>query len=349
MAKTAPDTFKSIPDGKILPKEPIIEGNAAGAYGPADVVRNVNHVTRSLAPTVVMQYANDTAQAWLSETSVGAVPGNLRYVWRVPVFNDSDLDTLQIRVASYTLPSGQTGNIRFSSSIANTDITVPYVAAPYPILSDSVRMDVSSNPYETVSMYTTLSGTATQMRVKGITLWQARGGNPLTANGLDVEPYEDDEPLATYMYSQLKARTEQSNKERRGVATAWSTDIDDVTRSYYTIENDRASPLVYLPVRYGPLTSKLRVHVNGYCDVGTNEVNFKFTRGKDAPQIFDELSLTLPASGAFDAQTSWVSGTVDVPQRNSIGTGFIEMEIYSPSAGNPLHLSGISIWEEPIA
>ena len=158
MAKTAPDTFKSIPDGKILPKEPIIEGNAAGAYGPADVVRNVNHVTRSLAPTVVMQYANDTAQAYLKETVVGAVPGNLRYVWRVPVFDDSDLDTLQIRVASYTLPSGQTGNIRFSSSIANTDITVPYVAAPYPILSDSVRMDVSSNPYETVSMYTTLSG-----------------------------------------------------------------------------------------------------------------------------------------------------------------------------------------------
>ena len=352
MAKTAPDTFTKIGAGNILPLEPVTEGGAANKRGVGDVVRNLNHVTRSLLPSVVYQWCNDNSKNWLEETAVAAAgSGALRYVYRVPVWNNADLDTLQLRFAAYHVSGvAGSGSIRVQTGIGAggaTDIAVPYVAAPFPIVSGTVRMDVTAAAYDTVEVYTRLVSGVSSMRVKSVSMWQDRGPNPLVVDGKDVEPYEDDEPLATYMYKQLKDQTDANNAERRGVICNWSVDHANGSRSYYQCEDTTVTLLVNLPVRYGPLTSKLRIHINGWCDDVANDVTFSY-RNANAPQEWDNVSFTLPTSGAYNAITSWVTDTIDVKQQYNIGTGLLEMTITSPSAGNPIYVTGISIWEEPI-
>ena len=115
------------------------------------------------------------------------------------------------------------------------------------------------------------------------------------------------------------------------------------------------TPIVRLPVRIGPLTTTLRVYVNGF-GVAGHEVKFYVTYGAtmDPNNAYDDLTFnTLMLPGAFTAataRTGFLTGTLSVKEKKHTSAAYLWMTIKAVGAGaaNQTVVSGISVWEEPV-
>jgi hypothetical protein len=356
MAKTAPTTHLVIPTATLYELEKIIDGNTTTKKALQALVQNQNFNARFLVPTLVNQYMMfrwaGYGNRYLHETAAVAAPGTIRLVYRCPtVMGHTATPTLRYNIAAESPTNLTNGYCRVETSTANATSTIAGPGAPLTknLTDASGALAFGITGLETITVRLYKDPGSAFFRLYSFNLWQESGANPCPA-GMDVEPYLADEPLAVYLYRYLLAQQEYLLKNRRGMVVNWSDDIAIVAaggRVFYTVTNDTVRPIVRLPIRWGPLTTSLRVEANGHADPA-GHLKFYVTTGNQTPEgAFDDLTLNPVAWGAFNAQTTWQNGTVNVPETKGIGTGFLWLDTYSPNATATV-MSGLSVWENPV-
>lgn len=332
--KEAALTFVTIGDGKFYPKEKIVTGDTVALRGMTDVIKNLNHIKRCLTPTVIAQLMffrdidTSTGDAFLEETH-NAYTDRLYY--RVPTVGGI-AGTPTIRFMMY---AGGTGTIRFTTGAA-TGSQVVNASGSSAYYSLDVEYDDSS-AYDTVQIETYQSG-ADDLYLYSLVAYIISGDDP-QPSGYDVEGWDADEPLPVYYYRMIAAEIDELVKNRRGVVTSYSSDIEAVSRTYFsTIGDDEV--LRQIPVKFGPYTTALRVHVNGqgaannYVELWTD-----YAPGTTTQLVFD---------AAWHATTSWKTGTVLCAKPGQLTGGECRLWVKLHAASGTTYLNNLCVWEEPV-
>lgn len=361
MAKTAPSDYPVIPSGSFYPLEYVVEGGTAAKQAHADLVQGVNHVWRSLTPTVIQQLCNTYADRYLS-LPAQAYPTieTVRYCWRIPPIYDIYTTDPMLQWAVWAeVKAGVQMAVKVASSVDNITMGVTYNGADWKLYTDNISFDNTISDTITMSLKRTAYISSQGGGVKAITCWQDRGGDPVPG-GLDVGPYAADAPLASYMPNLLATRLHTACGNRPGVVVSWSEDYVD---TIYAASTNRATfananssgatveetVLRNLPAIIGPRTSYVRVYANGYGPAGAQLRVWSDYTGKAGA-----TTLTLPTSVAFNFTTSWANDTVQVRPSvgdNNVGRKFgtkLHAELDCPDRGFTC-LSGLCIWEEPVS
>ena len=360
MAKTAPNTFTVINEGKMYPLEPVIEGNGAPNRGLADFVRNVNHVYRSLTPTVIFQLCNFyyfkdigspiAGQRYL--TTVDQVPNQLNMVarlrWHIPILDNlSATDSIKVVVWANTTGVGETGDIDIDTGLPATQtINVVWNAGGYQKYTTTINFATGAAfDWVQLSTQVTSGNPAHELRVVSVTAWIERGDNPVPTNGMDVEPWTADEPLATYMYRKAADQLDEILKARRGVVCSYSQDAMFVsmgrTNPFETTSD--AIVLRKIKVRYGPKTARLRAHFNGQ-GAALNYVEF-YTDYTESNGIA-RVQMLLPV--AYNFAAGWQTTPVQVAPTTQTTGGETYLHVALHANAGTTFLGQLCIWEEPV-
>ena len=359
MAKTAPTDFPYIPTGKILPKEPVVEGG--GTFpdrGLQDFIQGLNHVARFLTPTVIMQWM----QFWqfgiggtrYLSTADQTTDTNMtrRLMYRIPTVNGigsaggAAVDRLQVRAwceadstnGTLRITSGDAGS-PFDTTISNNgDWTEYSINVPYD----------STGTYEDIEVWTQAGAAGDDIHMKSLTAWIEAGANPC-ADGYDVEPWVDDEPLATYMHRIAAAKLEALARERVGVIVNCSDDYENLGRGDGSVTSDTVRFMDRLQAKLGPYTRQLRVYVNGYYN-GASAGSVVITTKNNTALGNSGISLTLDSLATFtaDPTATWKTNTITVANADPLQplSDLVNVDIVAPS-GVTTTISSIAIWEEP--
>ena len=356
MAKTAPDDYPYIPSGKLFPLEPVLEGGSATPRGWQDLAQGINHVIRSLTPTVIVQHMQffeyGVGGSYYLTTDDQAVETNYatRLVYRFPTVAGIKA-TPTVSVRGYCeAAAGATGNIRFNTASGAAVFAVVNNGA-WTLYTDTVQYSTAA-AFDTLWIETQRTGGSANddVAMKSLSVHITRGDNPQPL-GMDVEPWTDDEPAAVYMQRMAKDRLDDTCKERPGVVVAYSEDIENLAKPAPFLSTAATLQIAEdLQSQYGPLTKDLRIHVNGYNTAGAAQGGLRVWT--DYSGYAAAADLVLPEVAAFNAISSWVTDTVEVAgdplasERDARkGSATVYLELYATTGTT--NLSGLSIWEEP--
>jgi len=353
MAKTAPTNFPIIPQAKLLPIEPIVEGAGFAVEGMQEIVQGLNHVTRYLTPTVVWQLFQYCQLGHFTRPSfldTAAQPNDAlltdRLCWRIPTIAGIRVPPM-VRAAFWCAGvSAAIWQLRsLGSGLAN-------LAGPGPLAAWTEFQ--FSLQYSTAAPFDTLVVAAQRIAgvpgdacgLKAATIWIMEGDNPQPM-GIDVEPWVADRPLATYMQRLMRDKLSALNGARMGVICSYSEDLANLGRERFQAQNVSAVAEEYtvireLPVQAGPLRAAVRFHVNGYSTGAADTVRvWTDTTGQAGGTV-----VPLPIAGAFVPLTGWQTGTVALTPHPSktIDRLYVSL-IVQP--GQTARLSGFCAWEEP--
>ena len=354
VAKTAPTNFPVVPQGSLQPLEPIMEGAASPIMGWQDLAQALNHATRYLTPTVIMQMFQAYTPSFpvgtpFLDTAAQPADGVMtdRCCWRIPTIAG-------IRVPPTVYTSAWCAGIAAARwQIRSLGSGASVIHAPGAL---GAWTDFRGGfQYSTAAAYDTLVLSA--MRVGGIagdhcglktlTVWLQEGDNPQPA-GIDVEPWVADRPLATYMHRLMRDRLDALIRQRVGVVLSFSDDLVSLGRPRYAVQNPGGTPIEVqlirdVPVQAGPLRQALRIHVNGFSTGAADQVRiWTDTTGQTGGTLF-----ALPIAGAFLPLTGWQTGTVALtPQQVKTADRLHLSLIVQP--GQTAQISGLCVWEEPM-
>ena len=342
MGKTAPSSYPIVPSSRLLPMEPVLVGAAAPPLGLEDLAQGVNHLARVHLPQIVnqpMQFTNwvGAGRPYLS-TQDQPVAGaqTLRLVYRFPgIQNQAGAVQLRYRylVAADVGTTGVvTTQTTFGGPVAHTHVGTGnwvWITAPW---------GYQPGITETAQISTHTSAGAGHFAIKHVSMFIEPGSSP-TPWGLDVEGWQDDEPLAVHLRRTAASRLDWLAKWRRAQVCAWSADIANMGRAI-NVTNGTLVPFARSPVKYGPLCSNLVYLVSGYqtggysCKLWTNSGGY----GAAA-------SLVLPAAGGWTPTTTWVTGTLPVEEDKRQRSDELNMELFAAPAATTT-LAGLCVHEE---
>ena len=358
MPKTAPNTFAVIPEGKMYPLEPVIEGNAAPARGLVDFVRNVNHIARSLTPMVLFQityqhYYKDASSPILGNeyltTADQAVPANMtpRLRWHIPVIDGiSATDSLKVVVWANTQGAGMTGDIDIDTGLPATQtMNVVFNAAGMQKYTTTINYSVAA-AFDWLQLSTEVTSAvgADEMRIYSVSAWIERGDNPCPA-GMDDDRWVADEPLATAMYEKATAVLDDLIKNRRGMVCNYSQDNELIGIGRVNPFETTSDTVVMrrIKVRYGPKTARLRVHFNGQ-GAALNYVEF-YTDYTESNGIA-RVQMLLPV--AYNFAAGWQTTPVGVAPTTQTTGGEQHFYVALHANAGTTFLGNLSVWEEPV-
>jgi hypothetical protein len=342
MARTAPTTFGTVESGAYYPLEPILSG-AGGDAEWQTMMQNINHVYRYMVPIVVRQDMVSTTVEYVPSTSTSYVT---THTWRIPTFGGDAGQTAGGAVWAHC-PTGS-GKVTISAT-GGASQEMSFSGAAISRQTFTGLTLVTSGAYTEVSFLIKVDVGGDEIRAINVDIWLEPSASPLAAleDGNGFYPMDDsdganDEPLPTFLVRRMAENLDKI-AERPGVCLSFSDDYRGARSNFNTQTALRA--VERMPVRYGPKTTKLRVHANGYCN---DTVNTRLRIWTDQQSKADALELTLPTNGAWTASplTSWVTGTVDLAQQAGIDHTWLNAEIEGNGVGNEADLFSLCVWEE---
>lgn len=337
MPKTAPNLYESIAAGRFLALEPVIDGNTVDFQGLRELAEGVNWCIRHLRPQMILDCPRSTVNEFLA-ISDQAVPANWtdRLVYRTPPFAAVQAaPLLDLRIWGEAA-AATTGQCQIITSTATSAPLAMNNTGQYA----EAQGTVGYNPaiVETIVLQMRRSAGTGETGIKSFSGWPQAGDNPLPIPGVDCLGYATPEPLATHMRRTLAERLATVLKTRRGCIISWSDDVQNL-RKFQTTATYQVK--WRLPVWFGPLTTNLRIYMNGAGNAGSY-VKFWTETGGYA----SALTLNPVTTAAWNARTTWQTGLVPVTVGNGKAFEALSMELYAPSGTTVL--SGICAWEEPI-
>jgi hypothetical protein len=346
MARTAPDAFERIDDAAWYPLEPI---------GPPEewlaVLRNVNHAVRWLHPVVVRQDTVAMTDDYITtaDNPIGPDTYAIVHVWRIPVYAGEGGQTLGGAVHGRVVAGGDGGTVRISS-VGGADSKTMNFSAPAGERQTFTGLSLdTSGTYETITLEIKSDAPLEEMWIINADFWLEPCASPLSAgdDGAGVYPQDDgdgaaDKPLPTYRLRRVAENLENIAEERPGVVLSSSDDFRAARSATWTEDNWRA--IERIPVRYGPRSSFLRVHANGWCD----EAAARLRVWTDQTGYAGALELDLPSAAAWGADPvgSWETGTIPLDPVVGIGGTMLYAEVEGAGAGVEMDLYALCVWEE---
>ena len=339
-----------------MPKEPVVEGGAAGGRGLQDFVQGLNHVIRYLTPTVIMQFMqfwqNGGGSRYLTTADQGTDTNMTRRLYyRVPTIagigSAAGAGTDRLQVRAWAAKLGATnGTLRVTTTSGNVDTTISN-AAPWAEYSINVPYTTAA-AFEDVQVLTQAGAAGDHIAVKSLTSWIEPGADPCPA-GFDVEPWVADEGLCTYQHRIANDKLEDLCRGRVGVVCNYSDDYESLGRGDGAYTGTAGFPtsrfMEQLQVKGGPFTRLLRVHLNGYYVGGTPGTVIFTSEGSGST-----LTLTLDTQANFNADptATWKTGTllVNATEQLEPFSDTIHIDI-GAGAGILSVIASVAIWEEP--
>ena len=206
----------------------------------------------------------------------------------------------------------------------------------------------TSGSYETITLEIQITSGTPTLHLLSLSFWLESTSSPLSAGvdssgvyPLDDDDAADDSPLPVHLLRRMAANLEII-AERPGVVMAWSDDFRLITKSSYNTTGNQWI-ILHMPVRYGPKTTALRVHANGFCDDTSKCLRVWTSQGSYS----DAMELALPTNAAWTADQvgSFVTGTIALDDAAGTGGTKLHAEIEG-STGNPASLFSLCVWEE---
>lgn len=342
MARTAPAAFNTVASESLYPLEPILSGAGGDAEWQA-MMQNVNHAYRYMVPVVVRQDMVSTTVEHVPSTSTSYVA---THIWRIPVFGGDAGQTAGGAVWAHC-PTGS-GKVTISSVLGSGSQEMSFSGAAVSRQTFTGLTLDTTGTYEELFFLIKVDAGGDEIHAINVDIWLEPSGTPLAAleDGNGFYPMDDsdganDEPLPVFLVRRMAENLDKI-AERPGVCMSFSDDYRGARSNFNTQTKLRV--IENMPVRYGPKTTKLRVHVNGYC----NDTNKRLRVWTDQQNYADALELTLPNNAAWTGAplTSWVTGTISLDDNAGINHTWLNAEIEGNGAGNESDLYSFCVWEE---
>ena len=333
--------------------------------GLLEFVQGLNHVTRFLTPTVIMQWMQffqavsaPAGLPYLSTSEQGTdTVMTRRLMYRIPIIRSlgsvagAAVDRLQFRVWAEALTatagtlriiSGDGGSPFDTAITQNGDWTEYSVSVPYQ----------SVGTFEEIEVHTAAGLAGDDIAVKSLTAWIEPGHSTLpaiTEHGMDTAAWQDDQPLATHLHRTAAEKLETLLRKRVGVVCNYSDDYENLGRGDGSFTGTATETeglfMRQMQAKLGPFTRELRVHINGYYVGGVaGEVKVS-TQSNDAGHTF-----TMPTKAAFDVDptATWQTAVVSMTNTEPLEptTDLVSVLIKSPNTIQTV-IASICIWEEP--